>query len=67
MRHSLMFAGAATIVLAAPLLAQQTATNDRGGSPPIDGVVAVVGTTPILRSDVEERLAQARAAGQKMP
>jgi peptidyl-prolyl cis-trans isomerase SurA len=67
MRHSLMFAGAGAIVLAAPLLAQQTATNDRGGSPPIDGVVAVVGTTPILRSDVEERLAQARAAGQKMP
>jgi peptidyl-prolyl cis-trans isomerase SurA len=69
MRHSLMmfFAAAAATVLAAPLLAQQAAENDRGGSPPIDGVVAVVGTTPILRSEVEERLAQARAAGQKMP
>jgi peptidyl-prolyl cis-trans isomerase SurA len=69
MRHSLMmfFAAAAATVLAAPLLAQQAADNDRGGSPPIDGVVAVVGTTPILRSEVEERLAQARAAGQKMP
>jgi peptidyl-prolyl cis-trans isomerase SurA len=62
-----MFAAAAATVLAAPLLAQQAAANDRGGSPPVDGVVAVVGTTPILRSDVEERLAQARAAGQKMP
>ena len=68
MRHSLMmFAAAAATVLATPLLAQQAAENDRGGSPPVDGVVAVVGTTPILRSDVEERLAQARAAGQKMP
>jgi peptidyl-prolyl cis-trans isomerase SurA len=69
MRHSLMmfFAAAAATVLSAPLLAQQAAENDRGGSPPIDGVVAVVGTTPILRSEVEERLAQARAAGQKMP
>ncbi|HSU94255.1 MAG TPA: peptidylprolyl isomerase [Gemmatimonadaceae bacterium] len=66
MRHSLMMFAAAT-VLATPLLAQQAAENDRGGSPPVDGVVAVVGTTPILRSDVEERLAQARAAGQKMP
>jgi peptidyl-prolyl cis-trans isomerase SurA len=67
MRHSVMFAAAVATVLAAPLLAQQAAANDRGGSPPVDGVVAVVGTTPILRSDVEERLAQARAAGQKMP
>jgi peptidyl-prolyl cis-trans isomerase SurA len=69
MRHSLMmfFAAAAVTVLSAPLLAQQAAENDRGGSPQIDGVVAVVGTTPILRSEVEERLAQARAAGQKMP
>jgi peptidyl-prolyl cis-trans isomerase SurA len=67
MRQSLIFAAAAATVLTAPLFAQQAATNDRGGSPPVDGVVAVVGTTPILRSDVEERLAQARAAGQKMP
>ena len=52
---------------ATPPLGQPAAENDRGGSPPVDGVVAVVGTTPILRSDVEERLAQARAAGQKMP
>jgi peptidyl-prolyl cis-trans isomerase SurA len=67
MRHSLMFAAVAAAVLASPLAAQQAATNDRGGSPPVDGVVAVVGSTPILRSDVEERLAQARASGQKMP
>ena len=66
MRHSLMFAAVAATVLTAPLFAQQS-SSDGGGSPPVDGVVAVVGTTPILRSDVEERLAQARASGQKMP
>lgn len=66
MRHSLMYAAMAAAVLAAPLIAQQR-PSDGAGSPPVDGVVAVVGTTPILRSDVEERLAQARASGQKMP
>ncbi|MGE5730020.1 MAG: peptidylprolyl isomerase [Gemmatimonas sp.] len=66
MRQSLMFAAVAAAVLAAPLFAQQS-PSDGAGSPPVDGVVAVVGTTPILRSDVEERLAQARASGQKMP
>jgi peptidyl-prolyl cis-trans isomerase SurA len=67
MRHSLMFAAVAATVLAAPLRAQLGKSSDQGGAPPVDGIVAVVGTTPILRSDVEERLAQARASGQKMP
>ncbi len=67
MRHSLMFAAAAAIVLVAPLHAQQVKAAGGSGTPPVDGVVAIVGTTPILRSDVEERLAQARASGQKMP
>ena len=69
MRHSLMFAVAAVAAaaLAAPLHAQLGTADDKGGAPPVDGIVAVVGTTPILRSDVEERLAQARAAGQPMP
>jgi peptidyl-prolyl cis-trans isomerase SurA len=67
MRHSLMFAAVAATVLAAPLRAQLGTANDHSGKPPVDGIVAVVGTTPILRSDVEERLAQARASGQKMP
>lgn len=56
----------AASVLTTSLHAQQS-SSDGGGSPSVDGVVAVVGTTPILRSDVEERLAQARASGQKMP
>jgi peptidyl-prolyl cis-trans isomerase SurA len=67
MRHSFVFAAVAASVLAVPLRAQLTSASDREGSPPVDGIVAIVGTTPILRSDVEERLAQARASGQKMP
>lgn len=68
MRNSLTLAAVAAVVLAAPLAAQLGTPQQAAGGPPVvDGVVAVVGTTPILRSDVEERLAQARAAGQKMP
>jgi peptidyl-prolyl cis-trans isomerase SurA len=68
MRYSLMLAAGAAVVFAAPLAAQLgTPQHTAGGPPAVDGIVAVVGTTPILRSDVEERLAQARAAGQKMP
>lgn len=72
MRHSLMLAlmlaAAAAALFAAPLAAQLGTPQQAPNSPPvIDGVVAVVGTTPILRSEVEERLAQARASGQKMP
>jgi len=68
MRFSLMLAAGAAVVFAAPLAAQLGTPQQAPGSPPaVDGIVAVVGTTPILRSDVEERLAQARAAGQKMP
>lgn len=68
MRFSLMLAAGAAVVFAAPLAAQLgTLQQAPGGPPAVDGIVAVVGTTPILRSDVEERLAQARAAGQKMP
>lgn len=68
MRFSLMLAAGAAVVFAAPLSAQLgTPQQAPGGPPAVDGIVAVVGTTPILRSDVEERLAQARAAGQKMP
>jgi peptidyl-prolyl cis-trans isomerase SurA len=68
MRYSFMLAAGAAVAFAAPLAAQLgTPQHTAGGPPAVDGIVAVVGTTPILRSDVEERLAQARAAGQKMP
>jgi peptidyl-prolyl cis-trans isomerase SurA len=69
MRNSMLLtvAAIAAAALAAPLQAQLGTADDHGGAPPVDGIVAVVGTTPILRSDVEERLAQARASGQPMP
>ncbi|MEO6211118.1 MAG: peptidylprolyl isomerase [Gemmatimonadaceae bacterium] len=67
MRNSLILAAVAASVLAAPLRAQLGTADEKGGTPPVDGVIAVVGTTPILRSDVEERIAQARSTGQKMP
>jgi peptidyl-prolyl cis-trans isomerase SurA len=59
----------AAAAVASPLAAQTSSIGgpSAGGVPSVDGIVAVVGTTPILRSDVEERLAQARAQGQKMP
>jgi peptidyl-prolyl cis-trans isomerase SurA len=34
---------------------------------PVDRIVAIVGTTPILASQLEEELAQAQAAGQAVP
>ena len=34
---------------------------------PVDRIVAVVGTTPILASQLDEELAQAQAAGQAIP
>jgi peptidyl-prolyl cis-trans isomerase SurA len=37
------------------------------GAVGIDGVVAVVGNTPILRTDVEERIGAMRTQGQPMP
>lgn len=70
MRQSLLLTVAAAVVtvtvLAAPLRAQ-LGSADKSDTPPVDGIVAVVGTTAILRSEVEERVAQARASGQKMP
>jgi peptidyl-prolyl cis-trans isomerase SurA len=70
MRNSLLFtvaaAAVAVTVLSAPLRAQ-LGTVEKTDAPQVDGIIAVVGTTPILRSEVEERVAQARASGQKMP
>jgi peptidyl-prolyl cis-trans isomerase SurA len=39
----------------------------RAQNVPVDRIVAVVGTTPILASQLEEELAQAQAAGQAIP
>lgn len=34
---------------------------------PVDRIVAIVGNQPILQSELEEQIAQARATGQKVP
>src|SRR5438270_9278564 len=48
---------------AAALAAQGRAATDR----PVDRIVAVVGTRPILASQVEEQLVLAQSQGQKVP
>src|SRR4051812_2028609 len=54
----------AALLLCAPLRAQQQQTP---GVELIDRVVAVVGTQPILLSEVNERIQQARAQGMQVP
>ncbi len=54
------WAGALSVFLAAPTLRAQQAM-------PVDRIVAVVGTQPILASQLEEELAQAQATGQTLP
>ncbi|HEY9426162.1 MAG TPA: peptidylprolyl isomerase [Gemmatimonadaceae bacterium] len=61
------FLASLLILAATPVLAQ-----DGSGAPadtvvPIDGVVAVVGDQPILRTQVEEQIGALAASGQKMP
>jgi peptidyl-prolyl cis-trans isomerase SurA len=61
------FLASLLILAATPGLAQ-----DGNGAPadtvvPIDGVVAVVGDQPILRTQVEEQIGALAASGQKMP
>src|ERR1044071_3924172 len=46
-----------------PAVAQGRAATDR----PVDRIVAVVGTRPILASQVEEQLVLAQSQGQKVP
>src|SRR5256886_6791045 len=46
-----------------PAAAQGRAATDR----PVDRIVAVVGTRPILASQVEEQLVLAQSQGQKVP
>lgn len=76
-------AAALAAAIALPATAQQPTTQPpspqpqlpapqalAAGSPRgigIDGVVAVVGSTPVLRSDVEERIALMKSQGQELP
>lgn len=65
----------AALVGAAPCMAQDTTGSERiapalpppGTVLPVDGIVAIVGDQPVLRSDVEDQINSARARGAKLP
>jgi peptidyl-prolyl cis-trans isomerase SurA len=55
---------------AATALAQQDSAGPASPAPrsaPIDGVIAIVGDQPILRSEVQERIGQLAAQGMRLP
>ena len=61
------FLASLLFLAAAPLLAQDGDSAPADTIVPIDGVVAVVGDQPILRTQVEEQIGALAASGQKMP
>lgn len=63
MIRSLPVIGVALAALAGTAAAQTAAS----AMPPLDGVVAVVGDQPILRSDVQSRIEALRASGRPIP
>ncbi|HET7553020.1 MAG TPA: peptidylprolyl isomerase [Gemmatimonadaceae bacterium] len=61
------FLASLLILAATPLLAQDGSGTPADTIVPIDGVVAVVGDQPILRTQVEEQIGALAASGQKIP
>jgi peptidyl-prolyl cis-trans isomerase SurA len=61
------FLASLLILAAAPVLAQGGDSAPADTVVPIDGVVAVVGDQPILRTQVEEQIGALAASGQQMP
>jgi peptidyl-prolyl cis-trans isomerase SurA len=61
------FLASLLILAAAPVLAQDGLSAPADTIVPIDGVVAVVGDQPILRTLVEEQIGALAASGQQMP
>lgn len=55
------------LLAAAPVVAQDGAGAPADTVVPIDGVVAIVGDQPILRTQVEEQIGALAASGQKIP
>jgi len=49
------------------VIAGFTLVSAAGAQQPIDRIVAIVGTRPILASQVEEEMVQAQAQGQPLP
>ena len=66
MRFALPVAAAGVILLMVPLPAARAQGRATRGHP-VDRVVAVVGTRPILASQVEEQLVLAQSQGAKIP
>ena len=61
------FLASLLILAAAPVFAQDANGAPQDSVVPIDGVVAVVGNEPILRTQVEEQIGALAASGQKLP
>lgn len=62
-----LFLASLLIAAAAPAFAQDSNGTPPDSVVPIDGVVAVVGDQPILRTQLEEQIGALAASGQKMP
>jgi peptidyl-prolyl cis-trans isomerase SurA len=56
-----------TLVLLALCAAAGTAAAQQSQDQPVDRIVAVVGTKPILASQIQEEMVQAQAQGQTIP
>ena len=63
MRALLLPVVVAALAARSPLVAQGRAATDR----PVDRIVAIIGTKPILASQVEEQLVLAQSQGVKVP
>ncbi|MBW3630228.1 MAG: peptidylprolyl isomerase [Gemmatimonadetes bacterium] len=55
------------LLLGAPLAAQQPGVAGTSGTEPVDRVIAVVGDTVLLLSDVQAAIGQLEASGQPVP
>lgn len=62
-----IFLASLLVVAAAPVFGQESNGAATDSVVPIDGIVAVVGDEPILRTQVEEQIGALAASGQKMP
>jgi peptidyl-prolyl cis-trans isomerase SurA len=67
MRYAIIVVATLALAAVRPVLAQQGGPGMPNGAVPIDGVVAIVGDQPILRSQVEEQIGTMQTQGAKLP
>ena len=67
MRAVVLFVATGVMLLELPLCGSAQRRASRGPGRPVDRVLAVVGTRPILASQVEEQLVLAQSQGAKIP